>query len=99
MLAPGFLAEESGGNLNRTATSAVQHEGAARKLLSGGPHISIAEEVRKCLPERDAVVRLQTRAANAQQANEPRLPWMVLDPIGLSDRGSQYRSTGRKRTH
>ena len=44
----------------------------------------MAEEVRKCLPERLATARLQTRAANSQQASEPRLPWMVLDNVGLA---------------
>ena len=77
---------------------AETYEGA-RKLLSGGRRIRMAEEVRKCLLERDAVVRLQTRAANSQQANEPRLPWMVVDHVGLSDRWPKYRSSGPNRTH
>jgi hypothetical protein len=43
----------------------------------------MAEEVRMSLPKRLAVAPLQTRAAASRHASEARLPWMVLDNIGL----------------
>ena len=44
----------------------------------------MAEEVRKCLPERLAMAQLQTRTVTSEQSSEPRLPWMVLDNAGLA---------------
>jgi hypothetical protein len=44
----------------------------------------MAEEVRMSLPKRLAVAPLQTRAAASRHASEARLPWMVLDNIGLA---------------
>jgi hypothetical protein len=62
-------------------TAVKQRLGYVLMVLGFG---RMAEEVRKCLPERLAMARLQTRAANSQQASEPHLPWMVLDNIGLA---------------
>jgi hypothetical protein len=44
----------------------------------------MAEEVRRSLPKRLAVAPLQTRAATSRRTSEARLPWMVLDNIGLA---------------
>jgi len=45
----------------------------------------MAEEVRRSLPKRLAVVALQSQAPVAQCASDARQPWMVLDNVGLED--------------
>lgn len=63
-----------------TQTSVKQRLGYVLSILGLD---RMAEEVQRSLPERLAVVILQTQAPLARGTSNARQPWMVLDNIGL----------------
>ena len=65
-----------------TQTSIKQRLGYVLSILGLD---RMAEEVRRSLPKRLAVVPLQTQAPVAQRGNDARQPWMVLDNVGLEN--------------
>jgi len=70
----------------RAALSAEPQTSIKQRLGYVLTHLGLArmaEEVRRSLPKRLAVVALQTQAPVAQRPNHPRRPWMVLDNVGL----------------